>query len=1284
MSSIINVLKNFRDRIRAGLTVKAQNFLLFAALVLLVVIAIGIRLSPLAVNNYMIKAFDPWIQYYNANYLSNHTLYQYFNWRDFKSWFPEGFYRGSLRPGLTFAVVVIYKFFTMLGIPITLYDVCFFFPAFMGGASVLVSYFLGKEVLDKKCGLFFAFFMAFNVGFMQRTAAGFFDNETVGVFGTLMTLLFFLKAMRTGRITHSILGGVFLGFLSLSWGGYNYIFYLLPLIVGVIIVTGKYNPKVLAAYAGVIGTGLLIFSLYVEFNYDELFSSLDIGGVFFFTIILVVFHLIYSKKDSSPKFYKNILNTIKWGIIPIAVIVGVIIWINPDLIPLGLGARLNSILSPLLRENLSLVASVAEHSPSSWSVFYYNTLVPLMLLPLGVFFAFKRSSYIDIFLIIFLLTLFYFTGSMIRIILLFAPAASLVGAYGLSNILKIFGSFFGERKNISRKRKRQIKTTVGNFEIGLVYFIVGIMCFVQVTHATQVATTDLSYSQIAPGGQFHDWEEALTWTRTNLAGTTVIVSWWDYGYWLTAIGNMTTVNDNATINSTRIGLVGMAFTQTNELYSAEIFRKLHADYVLVYFGFLYSPLGGDEGKWPWMLRICNDHYEAYKQMGLQKDNWAENSVFDENQYWNATSQTPESMWFQSQIVRLMFYGLPTDPITTSQPQNFVQYYQYQITTQRKDSYGNYWATDIPYNGAYDFKVFQSVFNSTLGMVKIYQMDYTALDSSFSIKDPQVYDTDFATFKIVNTGLKNLTISDVKVNGISYNYYLGKSTSDKINASDEDLVWVDMKSGGGDFHANDVANITVQAEAPALEGKTYTFTNSTSNIFVEKAPEGQIKINRANSWVEQVNNTSSNIHLEVENTGATDVVLDKVYHGSEENEFSNAILESGSSILEPGQKATFLIKNSAIPFYPLGTEQLIGVSTPNDIKDEILMTSNYDNFKISILPQDRIISPELSIAQDNATLRDQIPISLSDTHSYTYDNGTSILSIKLKNTGDVILGLDSIYLKGTGSWISTSFTPFNLLPGQEKQVTVRVSDYFNLNVNDEVGVKITADFDGSTKASDIAYLQTINDGPDIQILENVKGTTISSISANETGRILVKNTGDKPIELSEIILNGTSVLSIDNDTTFKFGGKVLGIQDCALISFNISDFNLNATNTLSVQVLTNTTATDMVDLTATVNSELYNIEINNPGTIAKDSGNVNIEIKNIGKLNVTLDAVYINGTLISFPEIGDVIASDGSLVLTISMATLESKIGTVNIGNQLEMLVRTKEGAEDTHLETVVF
>jgi len=105
MSSIYSSLKNLKDRSRVSITLKTTNILLFLALFLVVALAILIRLSPLASGNYLIKAFDPWIQYYNAEYLSTHSVFEYFNWQDFKSWFPEGYARGKLRPGLTFTVV---------------------------------------------------------------------------------------------------------------------------------------------------------------------------------------------------------------------------------------------------------------------------------------------------------------------------------------------------------------------------------------------------------------------------------------------------------------------------------------------------------------------------------------------------------------------------------------------------------------------------------------------------------------------------------------------------------------------------------------------------------------------------------------------------------------------------------------------------------------------------------------------------------------------------------------------------------------------------------------------------------------------------------------------------------------------------------------------------------------------------------------------------------------------------------------------------------------------------
>ena len=1295
MSKIYPTLKNLRDRMRASITVKTYNILFFLALFLVLFLTVLIRLSPVASGNYLIKAFDPWIQYYNAEYLATHSVFDYFNWVDTKSWFPEGYARGNLRPGLTFTVVTIFQIVNSIGIPISLYDICFYFPAFMGGASVLAIYLLGKELLDRRCGLMAAFFLAFNPGFMQRTMAGFFDNETIGVFATLMTLYFFVKTLRTGKILDSILGGLFLGYLGLSWGGYNFVYLILPMVCGILILLKKYDSNVLIAYAGVEGVGLLVFSLSFNFNYTNFFSSLELFGIFLFIILLTIFHLIHIKKSDYPRLYNGLIDVLKWGLIPVVVGGAIIIWLAPELIPFGFGKRLLSVLSPLVRDSMHLVASVAEHMPSSWSVFYYNTLIPLMLLPLGLFFLFKRGNSADYLLITFLILIFYFTGSMIRIILLFAPAACLVGAYGLVNVLKIFGSFFGEKRmGISRKRKRQVKRMVGKSEIGAVYFIVGIMCFAQVIHASNMATVQLSQSQISPGG-LHDWEETLTWMKTNLPGTAVVVSWWDYGYWITPIGNMTTVNDNGTINQTRIGMTGMALMQTNEIYSAKVFKELYADYVLVYFGMLFPNLGGDEGKWPWMVRICNDNYNFYKNKGMEEDNWGPNSVFVESEYFNSSLSQPKEKWFDSTLVKLMFSGIETDP--PPNPNNiatFEEYYRSQINSDtRTDDEGNPYVTHIPEDGNYNFDVFREVYFSTNGMVKLFSLDYTALDSSFQIENPEVFDTGYATFKIKNTGSKDLTISDVKINGESYEFDLGKGSSTHIlNASENDLVWVDIKTSGQSFQTNDVVKITVEAESVALDNKPYIFTNSTNNFFVEDAREGDIKINKPKSKVVQVDATNSEIYLEVENTGVTTVILKDFYIDDENNTFVDMDYISGSPILDPGQKAYVKITNSLVPFYNDSDnsiiEHKIGVITPNNIKDELLFTANYEAFKISIIDESRIVSPEALIAT-HSDYRKHIPINLDNTYAYTYDNGTTIVNIKIKNTGDILLGLESIYLTKSTSWTPVKgFTKFNLDPGQEKSVSVVVPDELGvIQVNDELGIIVTTNFDGSTKASDIGFVHTIIDKPDIQIIDNVENQTISYIAANETGKILIKNTGDESITLDKLYLNTTTMLSFDSDVNFEYGDISLDVQECALVSFNITGLMLNASNIVNVNITTDTTAQFSMDFSASVDSQFYDINIDDIGTTASVTGNILITIENNGIFNVTVDSININGTyipLVNFSESIYEIGAGSSIQFTISMEDLESILGVSDIvvNDILIIIVRTKEGAEDTHEETV--
>jgi dolichyl-diphosphooligosaccharide--protein glycosyltransferase len=1295
MAKIGASLRNFRDRIKTSVSIKTRNILFFIAIFLIVVLAIIIRLSPLIRNIYLIKAFDPWIQWYNAQYLDTHTMYQYFHWTDYKSWFPDGIARGNLRPGLTFTVVIIHQIFNFFGFNISLYDVCFYFPAFMGGITVLVTYFLGKEIHSRATGLFAAFFLAFNPGYLQRTTAGFFDNETIGVFATLMIFLFYLKAIRTGRFSHSVIAGIFLGYLSLSWGGYQFVYLVIPIITIILIFTNKYSENVLISYAGVQGTGLLIFSLYTRFNPVSLFSDLTVGGIFFFTIILVIFHIIHTKRNEHPNFYYRLLNTIKWGAIPVILIFAVILWVAPNLLPFGFGSRFWTILIPLYRENVSLVASVAEQMPSDWAVFYYNTLIPLVLVPLGIYFCFKRLNAADIFVIVFVILMYYFTGSMIRIILIFAPAAALAGAYGLASVLRIFGSFIGERKvGISRKRQRQLKGTLGSSEVLVVYLLVGVLLYAQVAHTTNIAITQMSYAQMSPGGQLHDWEETLTWMKTNLQGTDVVVSWWDYGYWLTPIGNVTTVNDNATKNSTRIGLTGMALMQTNERYSLKALRRLHADYVLVYWGYLISNLGGDEGKWTWMIQICNDNYEKYKKKGWEEDNWAVDAVFDMNDYINQTSGAMKDAWFNSQLITLLFGGEKTsgtqDELNTLQ-QNYVN-----VITNRQDNDGNTWVSHIPTDGNYNSMIFIPTYFSHAHLVKLYKVDYTILDSSFVIKNPRVTDKGYATFKLINTGKKELYINNVAINHTNYDFFI----ADKhVEPGSEALVWVNTTNAN--FQIDDVVKIDVEAQSQALYGRDYIFTNSTSNFFVREAQEGEIKINKENSIVIQKDPSTVDLYLEVENTGDSIVVLDRFYANSDtvENRIDEEKITylSGSPALAPGDKAFVKIEDATIDFFPIKEYNKIGVATPNNIYDEILFTSNVENYSLSILRPDRIISPE-ELAMLNTNFRKQIPIDFNNSYAYLYDNGTIRLNIEIQNTGKIIFGLDSVYLNGVDDTHEVDSTDYytksgflNLESNEEDVIVIDIdtndpaNDRFDLTgeANENILVCITGAFgELATVASDIGYIQTIKDEPNIKILPNVQGVSSSIIYANETGQLLIKNTGNQPVILSDIYVNNTLV----NNTEYIYGDPSLDIQECAIVTFDIPGLMINKSDECNVRVTTTSLAETNETLTAFVDPKYYNININDGGTSASDSGSVTILIENLGAFNVTVDSVYVNNTYFSAnaftSDNGYEIASGSTIELTINMATIESKLGIINVNDILEFLVRTIEGAEDVHQETV--
>ncbi|KAG0278807.1 oligosaccharyl transferase stt3 subunit [Linnemannia exigua] len=104
-----------------------------------------------------------------------------------------------------------------------------------------------------------------------------------------------------------------------------------------------------------------------------------------------------------------------------------------------------------------------------------------------------------------------------------------------------------------------------------------------------------------------DFREAYYWLRKNTKEDAKVMSWWDYGYQMAGMANVTTLVDNNTWNNTHIATVGKAMS-TSEEVSYKVLRQHDVDYVLILFGGVIGYSGDDINKFLWMIRIAEGVY----------------------------------------------------------------------------------------------------------------------------------------------------------------------------------------------------------------------------------------------------------------------------------------------------------------------------------------------------------------------------------------------------------------------------------------------------------------------------------------------------------------------------------------------------------------------------------------------------------------------------------------------------------------------------------------------------
>ena len=568
-------------------------------LALIALLAFAVRIFSVIRFESVIHEFDPWFNFRTTKYLTQEGMYQFWNWFDSESWYPLGrVIGGTIFPGIMVTSASIKWFADFLSFPIDIRNVCVFLAPVFAGLTALSTYFFTKECSNRpEAGLLAALFISIVPSYISRSVAGSYDNEGVAIWALVTTFWLWVKAVNTGSIFWSMACTLSYFYMVAAWGGYNFIINIIPIFVLGTIFINRFNMKIYVAYSVfyVIGTVMAMLIPFVGFN--AITSSEHLASHCVFAIMNVYVIIDYIRKNL-PEQQFVVLTRIAFAAATGAfgfffvfiTVTGATRWSGRSL----------TLLDPTYaKKYIPIIASVSEHQPTSWSSYFFDLQYLMIFIPVGFYFCLNHKvTYGKLFLGLYGVLSTYFSCVMIRLMLVIAPAACVLAAIGISEILRKMSkaireslsekqdqvedaeevegesdkkskSKSGAKKPISSKKSR-IPTDVA--VVVILFFIYFLSSYVY--HSTYMAAEAYSSPSIIMASRrqdgsrviIDDYREAYYWLKMNTKKDAKILSWWDYGYQITGMGNRTVLVDNNTWNNTHIATVGRVRIVFNIIY----------------------------------------------------------------------------------------------------------------------------------------------------------------------------------------------------------------------------------------------------------------------------------------------------------------------------------------------------------------------------------------------------------------------------------------------------------------------------------------------------------------------------------------------------------------------------------------------------------------------------------------------------------------------------------------------------------------------------------------------
>ncbi|QLH10146.1 STT3 domain-containing protein [Nitrosarchaeum sp. AC2] len=617
---------------------KLHHLLIIGILSLSFSISFLVR-SQAADYGWELNEFDPFFNYRATQYIVDNGINAYFEWNDELSWYPHG--RDVSQTSQVVLHVTAAVTYWIFGGGMDLYDFTILFPVVFGSLSTIVIFALVRVIGGTTAGLLSALLFSISLPLIVRGTIGWFKSEPLGLFLGILALYFLLSGLNSKNtkiaIVKLIAAGIIVPLSISAWGGSQ--FFIIP--IGVFFLTLPFvrsDHKFIMWAIPLFTTTVFLVSL----SFERLSSSFTFGlggaSLLIPTIFIVACIFIQSKSNENKKTRNGLL-----FLAAILIIGASFLIINAESEFLSLPSyRYLNAINPFLTTSIPLVDSVAEHASTTISQSFFFHSILMIFAGLGIWFIIKNqkeknSNFIKndaiLFSLIFGLIGIYVSSAFVRLEVFASMSLIILSSVGLSILVR------NVLNNTERKKSKNL-IIKSSFLVGIIILLVIPISFPE--NGSWV-TAAKSPPTILNGGTAYpvstnDWTESMEWIKNNTPKDAVIASWWDYGYWISTLGERASIADNSTLNSQIIeNLAKMLMSSPDQAW--KMLTEMQADYVVVFVSgqrlavdnddqALYVLQGGgDESKKQWFIRIAEEPLPKY----LESD-----GMSGTNYFWNET------------------------------------------------------------------------------------------------------------------------------------------------------------------------------------------------------------------------------------------------------------------------------------------------------------------------------------------------------------------------------------------------------------------------------------------------------------------------------------------------------------------------------------------------------------------------------------------------------------------------------------------------------------------------